>query len=330
VHQVETVVPFLQQLGRDHRKYGVTDEHYGWVGASLLATLRHFLGEEAWTPDLAADWTAAYGLVAQVMTEAMHEAEDDDPPWYDAEVIAHDRRAPSVAVLTVRTVRPVPYTAGQSVSVQTPATPRTWRFLSPANAPRDDGTLEFHVSAVGRVSGSLVYSTGVGDVLRLGAPVGNGLELDARSQTDVLMLAGGTGLAPLRALVEELALRRARRRVYLYLGARRADELYDLPTLRAFEDQLRWLKVQPVVSDHEAPETFHGTPADVAVSHRSWSEADVLVCGSDAMVAGSLDVLSRHGVDQRWVRREAYGYDRYSISEAPNASATSLTQGATA
>ena len=39
------------------------------------------------------------------------------------------------------------------------------------------------------------------------------------------MLAGGTGLAPLRALVEELALRRARRRVYLYMGARRADEL---------------------------------------------------------------------------------------------------------
>src|SRR4029453_14383129 len=51
VHQGEAVVPFLQQLGRDHRKFGVDDEHYGWVGTSLLATLRHFLGED-WTPEL--------------------------------------------------------------------------------------------------------------------------------------------------------------------------------------------------------------------------------------------------------------------------------------
>ena len=211
-----------------------------------------------------------------------------------------------MAVLTVRTAQAGALRAGQSVSVQTPATPRSWRFLSPANAPRDDHTLEFHVSCgrpgqrvAGLQHGQSATCSGSGP------RSGNGLELDPRSQTDVLMLAGGTGLAPLRALVEELALRRARRRVYLYMGARRADELYDLPTLRAFEDQLRWLKVQPVVSDHEAPETFHGTPADVAVSHRSWSEAEVLVCGSDAMVAGSLDVLSRHGVDPRWVRREA-------------------------
>jgi NAD(P)H-flavin reductase/hemoglobin-like flavoprotein len=328
VHQVEAVVPFLQQLGRDHRKFGVDEEQYGWVGTSLLATLRHFLGED-WTPELAADWTEAYGLVARVMTEAMHGAETE-PPWYDAEVVAHERRAPTVAVLTVRPSTPVPYQAGQSVSVQVPSAKRQWRYLSPANAPREDGTLEFHVSVVGRVSGSIAYSTGVGDVLRLGAPVGSGLELDPRMDSDVLMLAGGTGLAPLRALVEDLAVRRARRRVFLYMGARRSDELYDLATLQSYEKQLRWLRVLPVVSDHQAPDTFHGTPAQVAVSHRSWGEADVCVCGSDAMVTGSLEILEQAGVDPRWVRREAYGYDRYSPADTRIPSVNTLAQGANA
>jgi NAD(P)H-flavin reductase len=326
VHHVETVVPFLQQLGRDHRKYGVDDEHYGWVGASLLATLQHFL-DESWSPELAADWTEAYGLVAKVMMEAMHDAEAE-PAWYDAEVVAHERRAPSIAVLTVRPATRVPYRAGQSLSVQTPSAKRQWRYLSPANAPREDGTLEFQVSAVGRVSGSLVYSTGVGDVLRLGAPVGSGLELDARIDADVLMLAGGTGLAPLRALVEDLATRRSRRPVFLYVGARRRDELYDLATLQSYEKQLPWLRVMPVVSDHEPPDTFHGTPADVAVTHRSWTEADICVCGSDQMVAGSLEILRRVGIDPLWVRREAYGYDRYSATGTRTPSVDTLAQGA--
>src|SRR5215468_7204050 len=42
VHQVETVVPYLQQLARDHRKFGAVADHYPAVGASLLATLEHF------------------------------------------------------------------------------------------------------------------------------------------------------------------------------------------------------------------------------------------------------------------------------------------------
>jgi hemoglobin-like flavoprotein len=63
------LVPFLQDLGRRHVKYGVTPEHYTVVGSSLLATLEHFSGS-AWSEELRRDWAAAYGLVSQVMVEA--------------------------------------------------------------------------------------------------------------------------------------------------------------------------------------------------------------------------------------------------------------------
>ncbi|MQY08342.1 globin domain-containing protein [Actinomadura macrotermitis] len=69
----ETLVPFLQDLGRQHNGYGVKEEHFPLVGASLLATLAYFSGPE-WSKELEEDWAAAYGLAAQIMSEAAAEA----------------------------------------------------------------------------------------------------------------------------------------------------------------------------------------------------------------------------------------------------------------
>ncbi|WUH96911.1 globin domain-containing protein [Spirillospora sp. NBC_00431] len=68
----DRLVPFLRDLGRRHHGFGVLDDHYAPVGASLLATLAYFSGP-GWTEDLERDWTAAYGIVAKVMSEAAAE-----------------------------------------------------------------------------------------------------------------------------------------------------------------------------------------------------------------------------------------------------------------
>ncbi|WP_119728286.1 globin family protein [Thermomonospora amylolytica] len=66
----DRLVPYLQDLGRRHRDYGISPEHFPTVGASLLATLAYF-SADAWNEDLERDWTAAYGVVADVMQGAM-------------------------------------------------------------------------------------------------------------------------------------------------------------------------------------------------------------------------------------------------------------------
>lgn len=58
----------LMALGKKHVDYGVTGEMYGWVGASLLATLAEVAGRD-WTPELESAWTAAYGAIAGLMQE---------------------------------------------------------------------------------------------------------------------------------------------------------------------------------------------------------------------------------------------------------------------
>jgi hemoglobin-like flavoprotein len=58
----------LAELGRKHVDYGVTNEMYDWVGASLLETLAEVAGED-WNDRLAAAWATAYGAIAGLMQE---------------------------------------------------------------------------------------------------------------------------------------------------------------------------------------------------------------------------------------------------------------------
>jgi hemoglobin-like flavoprotein len=69
LNRPETVLPALEHLGRKHAGYGVQAAHYDTVGAALLWTLEQGLGA-AFTPDVAAAWAAAYGLVASTMQAA--------------------------------------------------------------------------------------------------------------------------------------------------------------------------------------------------------------------------------------------------------------------
>ncbi|GIJ76457.1 NAD(P)H-flavin reductase [Micromonospora phaseoli] len=311
VDQVDRLVGFLQDLGADHRKFAVRAEHYPAVGEALLATLRHFLGDQ-WTDELAQDWAAAYGLVAKVMTEAAQAAEATNPPWWVAEIVGHERRAFDVAVLTLRPQYLLPFNPGQSIGVSHPAV-RSWRYYSPANAPRPDGTVELHVRAApgGAVSSRLVYGCAVGDQLHLAAPVGDGLTLRSAGSDDLLLLAGGTGWAPLKALVEQVAAEGSRRRVDLYVGARSRSEFYDADALDKLTASCPWLTVTQVVGlDLNRPGEFV-YPVDRALADGDWRSRHVYVCGSDDMVSQAVATLMRSGFHAGQVHHEGLGRNWY-------------------
>jgi len=79
LHQVEKIVPAVQDLGRRHSGYGVTADHYKPVGEALLWTLEKGLGP-AFTPQVKEAWTGAYTTLASVMTEAAAKAAPPPAP----------------------------------------------------------------------------------------------------------------------------------------------------------------------------------------------------------------------------------------------------------
>lgn len=306
---------YLATLGREHRKYGVAAEHYAAVGDAFIATLARFAGN-AWTNEVHAAWQAALDLISKIMISAAEQDAIHAPPWWLGEVVAHERRGPDVAVLAVAPNQPLPHRAGQYLTVQCARWPRVWRRYSIANAPRADGLLRLHVRAVpgGWVSGTLVHHTAPGDVLVLG-PAAGAMIADTGASRDVVCAAGGTGLAPLKAIVQHLLARErsgAKRRIHLLFGARRESDLYDLLSLRRMESRHPSLRVIPVISEEPGFDGMRGMLPDAMaqylplVSH-DVTNHDVYVAGPAEMVRATARVLSAMGVPAARIHNDPIG-----------------------
>ncbi|MET8630270.1 globin domain-containing protein [Kitasatospora sp. NPDC004669] len=295
VDDSEYLARFCAELGRDHRKFGTLSGHYTAVGECLLATLEHFAGP-AWTADVAAAWTRAYTAVAQAMDGAAQADAAERPAVWDAPIVDHHRYGPDLAEVTVRTDQPYPFTGGQFVSLATPWWPKNWRYYSPANALRPDGTITFHIRAVpgGPVSGALVHRATVGDVLRLGRPLGD-MVLDPASTRDIVCVAGGTGLAPIRALVEQALLDGVQRRMDVFVGARGTSEPHGLDDIRRLSQHHRWLTVRSTVYDTGTPGAGPGLP-EALTSAGPWLDHDAYVSGPAPMIYSAARALYRAGV----------------------------------
>ena len=304
----DELVPFVEQLGRDNRKFGVLSEHYDAVGHALLSAVAGF-ADEAWTIEVEKSWREAYDMVASAMSEAA--AAERGPASWLGRVVEHERLGWDIARITVQTSEPLPYRAGQYVSVETPQRPRLWRYLSPANAPREDGSLTFHVRAVngGWVSRAVVAHSRVGDTWRIGPAMGR-MTVDPGSEREVLMIAGGTGMAPIKALLEGLARRDDPPRTQVFVGGRSWDDLYDFPALRKLSYDNPWLDVVPVVERDDADSGAEvGTLADVVTRYGSWADHDAIVCGSPAMIRATVSRMLVAGTPLDRIRYDPFTMD---------------------
>jgi len=315
--RAEEPVTFLAQLGRDHRKYGVLPEHYETLGQALYATLRDELAEQ-WTDAVDAAAQQSLNLIIGVMGGAADA--DHGPAWWDGTVIEHLRVSRDLAVIRLQLDRPMPYHAGQYVNVAVPQLPRRWRYLTPAIPPDDSGAIEFHVRAVsgGLVSNAIVNETQPGDRWRLSSPHGS-LQVD-RDGGDVLMVAGSTGLAPLRSIVMDLTRWGVNPRVHMFFGGRYPCELYDLPTLWQIAAHNPWLSVTPVSErngdpgwaadypDVTPPRGLHlrqtGKLMDVVTKYGGWGDRQILICGGPEMVRATKAALIAKGAPPERIQHD--------------------------
>jgi ferredoxin-NADP reductase/hemoglobin-like flavoprotein len=297
---------FCQQLGRDHRRFGANARHYPEFMAALLATVREFAGP-AWTGEVEAAWEAVLGLVTQTMIKAADEDARHAPSWWLAEVTSHQRRADDLAVLTVRPDQPLRYLPGQYISVQSARWPREWRSYSIANAPRADGTLSLHVRAIpgGVVSTALVQHTGPGDTLLLGPAAGT-MTLPPGSSRDLLCVAGGTGLAPMKAIAEHVAATGGPT-VTLLFGARTTAALYDVAGLRRLAASCPALELVTAVSDEPGADGGQADVPDLLRGRNEWNDREVYVCGPPRMVSRTRAVLAEIGVPAQRVHFDEAG-----------------------
>ncbi|MCC5812092.1 MAG: 2Fe-2S iron-sulfur cluster binding domain-containing protein [Ectothiorhodospiraceae bacterium] len=139
------------------------------------------------------------------------------------------------------------FRAGQYLDVILPDGSR--RSFSMASAP-GRGFLDLHVRNVpgGLFTGQVFGQTAVGDAWELELPLG-GFYLREDSDRPLLMVAGGTGLAPIKSLLESAMEQRCSRAVHLYWGVRSSRDLYLDEQVARWGERLSAYSYVPVLSE---------------------------------------------------------------------------------
>ncbi|MCA2205450.1 FAD-binding oxidoreductase [Nocardia rosealba] len=299
---------FLEQLARDHRKYGVEADHYDMAGLALLGALRTYHGNR-WNRELDEGWRDVTIVISAAM--AIGANQDKSQPYWEATVVGHRRVLDDLAIVRLQADSPIPFKAGQYVPIAVPQRPNMWRYLSPAIPANPYGEIEFHVRRVsgGWVSPAIVNDTKVGDRWKIAGPLG-GLQVDRESGRDVLMIGSGTGIAPLRAQLIEMSQRGINPRVHFFIGGRFPGDLYDVNNMWQLSQSNPWLTIVPVCEEPDNPWWYPPTPSEpppgmhrrltgnlgaVVTSFGAWADRQIQIAGSAKMIDDTRRALIRAG-----------------------------------
>jgi CDP-4-dehydro-6-deoxyglucose reductase len=158
------------------------------------------------------------------------------------------------------------------------------RDFSMANPPRESDGAQLHVRHVpgGAFTSYVFDGLKRGDILRAEVPFGDFTLRD--SDKPILFVAGSTGFAPIKSMIEDMLIRDIRRDVTLYWGARRLEGLYsDLPAKWAAQNPR--FKYVPVLSDVPEPGVRHDlVHRAVLADHAVLRAFQVYSCGVPVMV----------------------------------------------
>lgn len=320
LEEPDKLLPFLAQLGRDHRKYGVQAAHYTAVATSLKSAMRIFAGTEMWTDEVDQAWDEGLKIIGDTMIGAAEQ--ESAPAVWTGTVVERREVLRNLAVVRLQLDQPMQYAAGQYISVQIPSRPRMWRYMSPAVPANANGEIEFHIRGVlgGWVSPAIVGHTAIGDQWLLGSPLG-GLGIPRNVKRKMLMVGCGTGIAPLRAQLMAMAQRRINPRVHLFVGGHHPCDLYDLEILSQLATANKWLTVTPVTESDENPWWYldsgereriwpglearmTGQIGKVVASYGSWADRDVQIVGSPSMVQTTKFRLMAAGTQTKNIRHD--------------------------
>lgn len=221
-----------------------------------------------------------------------------------AEVESVEQLTGDIRLLRLRVDEPADFAflPGQYVDLWVPGSGDARRSFSMANLP-GDGRVELMIKCYpgGRFSGLLEDSIHPGDTIAFTGPYG-AFHL-RRSQRPVLMLAGGSGLAPILALLRELADQQSQRMVRFFYGARTGQDLFYLDEIAALGSVLADFRFTPVLSEAGPDEMEHFACgfvhelADDYLKAGEMEDFDVYMCGPPPMIDAAMELLLDRGVD---------------------------------
>ncbi|HWU77463.1 MAG TPA: 2Fe-2S iron-sulfur cluster-binding protein [Rhodanobacter sp.] len=185
------------------------------------------------------------------------------------------------------------------------------RPYSIANGPQADGAIELHVRHVdgGGFTSWVNEGLRVGDRLRIEGPLGTFVPRED-SERPMIFMAGGTGFAPIKAIVEHFIALGTRRSIELYWGARSASDLYLRELAEHWVRELPHLRFHPVVSEPEQAANLRIGLVHQAVlaDHPDLSGHDVYMSGPPPMIDAGHQAFLDAGLPEDRLYYDSFEY----------------------
>lgn len=237
-------------------------------------------------------------------------------------VVERTKLTHDITRLVVALESPIAYRAGQFANVAIEGLPGAVRSYSFATPPSDDGRVEFFVRRVpgGAFSSYVDDYDVVGRSVRVDGPLGDFWLRP--SDAPLLLVAGGSGLAPILALLKEALARGVSRSVTLLFGARERRDLYATDDIAAIAEEWQGaFRFVPVLSDAKDDASWTGARGLVtdAIDELLEDGAHAYLCGPPAMIDRAIERLKARGVDAANVH-----FDRFTTrADGPSLTAAS-------
>lgn len=208
----------------------------------------------------------------------------------------------------------IAFGAGQFIEIAAPGSEQ-WRAFSMANAPGADDRVELMTKLLpgGVFSDYLKTSAKEGDTLQVRGPFGQ-FQI-AETAAPIVMVAGGSGMAPIVSMLGDLAGQGSAREIVFYYGARSRRDLFWLDEIAALGRRLAHFRFVPALSEPLPQDDWQGETGlitDVIVRHsESLRGAEGYLCGPPGMIDAAVAVLKAKGMFGSRIR-----YDKF-LSTAP-------------
>lgn len=201
--------------------------------------------------------------------------------------------------------RPLAFTAGQYACLGFSGLP--CRDYSIASRP-DEAELEFHIRDMG--AGASTYAVrglSVGEVVTVRGPLGSA-GLRAEHAGPILAIGGGSGLAPMKSIVETALARGHAAPVHLYVGARTAADLYMIDRFHALAARYPNFRFVPVISEPGGPtELRTGYVGEAAAADfAGLAGFKAYLAGPPVMVESAIGHLLARGIDAMDIHADAF------------------------
>lgn len=216
---------------------------------------------------------------------------------FEAAISRVEQLSPSTISLSLRgeALNRLAFLPGQYVNLQVPGSTQT-RAYSFSSLPRD-GEVSFLIRNVsgGLMSSFLTQLAKAGDAMTLTGPLGSFYLRDIKRP--LLLLAGGTGLAPFTAMLEKIAEQGSTQPVHLIYGVTHDADLVEMDKLEAFAARIPQFTFTACVASADSAWPKKGyVTQHLELAHLHDGEVDVYLCGPPPMVEAVSQAIRERGL----------------------------------